>query len=97
MAQKNAVMKEVTILDKKFREFITEDEIQKRITEMATRINNDFAGREVVFLGILNGAFMFASDLFKRIDLNARISFVKLASYQWNHLFRGNQGAYWLE
>ena len=81
MAQKIAVMKEVTILDRKFREFITEDAIQKRITEMATLINNDFAGMEVVFLGILNGAFMFASDLFKRIDLNARISFLKLTSY----------------
>ena len=74
-------MKEVTILDRKFREFITEDAIQKKITEMATRINNDFAGREVVFLGILNGAFMFASDLFKKIDLSARISFLKLTSY----------------
>ncbi len=74
-------MKEVSILDKRFREFITEDAIQKRIAEMASQINRDFAGREVVFLGILNGAFMFASDLFKRIDLKARISFIKLTSY----------------
>ena len=70
------------ILDKKFREFISEQAIQKRINELATQINNDFAGKEVVFIGILNGAFMFAADLFKKIDLKARISFVKLASYQ---------------
>ncbi len=74
-------MKEVVILDKKFREFIPEHEIQKRIGEMALQINHDFSGKEVVFLGILNGAFMFAADIFRKIDLSARISFLKLASY----------------
>ncbi|HLN55436.1 MAG TPA: hypoxanthine phosphoribosyltransferase [Bacteroidales bacterium] len=75
-------MKEITILDKTFREFITESEIQASIDALATRINNDMAGKDVVFLGILNGAFLFAADLFKRITIEARISFVKLASYQ---------------
>jgi hypoxanthine phosphoribosyltransferase len=75
-------MKEILILDKKFRELIPGDKIQERISEMAALINNDFAGKEVVFLGILNGAFMFASDLFRRIELKARISFIKLASYR---------------
>jgi hypoxanthine phosphoribosyltransferase len=74
-------MKEVLILDKRFRELISGERIQERIAEIALRINHDFAGKEVVFLGILNGAFMFASDLFRRIDLKARISFIKLASY----------------
>jgi hypoxanthine phosphoribosyltransferase len=75
------VMKEVQVLDKKFREFIPEHKIQERITELAEQINHDYAGKEVVFIGILNGAFMFASDLFKKIDVNARITFLKLASY----------------
>jgi hypoxanthine phosphoribosyltransferase len=75
-------MKEISILDKKFREFLTEDAIQQRIEELATKINNDLAGKDVVFLGILNGAFLFAADLFRRIDFPTRISFVKLASYQ---------------
>jgi hypoxanthine phosphoribosyltransferase len=75
-------MKEVTVLDKKFREFIPEDKIISRIEELAERINRDFAGEEVVFLGILNGAFLFAAELFKRINIKARISFVKLASYE---------------
>jgi hypoxanthine phosphoribosyltransferase len=78
----NAIMKEIRILDKTFREFITEDTILKRIEELATQINSDMKGRDVVFLGILNGAFLFAADLFRRIDLEARISFVKLASYK---------------
>jgi hypoxanthine phosphoribosyltransferase len=75
-------MKEAVIQDKKFRELISEDAISKRVDELAKEINHDFEGKEVVFLGILNGAFLFAADLFKKINLKARISFVKLASYE---------------
>ena len=75
-------MKEIRILDKKFREFIPEEEIKGRIEELARQINNDLAGKDVVFLGILNGAFLFAADLFRRIEFPAKISFVKLASYE---------------
>jgi hypoxanthine phosphoribosyltransferase len=75
-------MKEIRILDKDFRELLTENAIQQRVEELAMEINRDLAGKEVVFLGILNGAFLFAADLFRRIDFPARISFVKLASYQ---------------
>ena len=75
-------MKETVILDKKFREIITADAIDERINEMAREINNDFSGREAVFLGILNGAFLFAAEIFKRIEVKSKISFVKLASYE---------------
>jgi hypoxanthine phosphoribosyltransferase len=76
------LMKEIRILDKKFKEFLTEKVIQQRIEEIARQVNDDLAGKDVVFLGILNGAFLFAADLFRRIDFPARISFIKLASYQ---------------
>ncbi len=75
-------MKEVQVLDKVFRELISEEDIDKRVAEIAEKINKDYYGREVVFLGILNGAFLFAAELFKKINLKARISFVKLASYE---------------
>lgn len=75
-------MKEIRILDKTFREFIRQEEIQARVEELAKQINRDMKGKDVVFLGILNGAFLFAADLFRRIEIDARISFVKLASYQ---------------
>ncbi len=75
-------MKEIRILDKNFREFLTEKEVKERIDELARQMNKDLAGKDVVFLGILNGAFLFAADLFRRIELEARISFVKLASYE---------------
>jgi hypoxanthine phosphoribosyltransferase len=76
------LVKEICINDKKFREFLTEKAIQKRIEELSKQVNKDLSGREVVFLGILNGAFLFAADLFRRIDFPARISFIKLASYE---------------
>ncbi len=75
-------MKEISILDRTFREFLSETAIQQRIQELADHINRDLSGQEVVFLGILNGAFLFAADLFRRIAFPARISFVKLASYE---------------
>ena len=75
-------MNEVRILDKKFRELISEQAIKKRVDEIALQINRDLTGSEVIFVGILNGAFMFAADLFRKIDLKAMITFVKLASYQ---------------
>ena len=74
-------MKEVQILDKRFRKYITESTLEKRIAELASQINSDFAGKEVICVGVLNGAFIFAADLFRRIDLKARITFIKLASY----------------
>jgi hypoxanthine phosphoribosyltransferase len=75
-------MKEIRILDKNFREMITEKAIRKRIGEMASQMNEDLKGKDVVFLGILNGAFLFAADLFRRLEIPAKISFVKLASYE---------------
>jgi hypoxanthine phosphoribosyltransferase len=75
-------MKETVILDKKFREMIPADIISKRIDALADEINRDYDNKDVVFLGILNGAFLFAAELFKRIHIKARISFVKLASYE---------------
>lgn len=75
-------MKEVQILDKKFRVSIPEKEIQETVKKMASQINSDLAGKDVIFLGILNGSFMFAGDLFKHISIPTQITFLKLASYQ---------------
>jgi len=75
-------MKEITILGRKFTESISEEMISQRIDELAAQINRDLAGKEVIFMGILNGSFMFAADLYRKIDLDSKISFVKLASYK---------------
>ncbi|MCU0378828.1 MAG: hypoxanthine phosphoribosyltransferase [Bacteroidales bacterium] len=74
-------MHEIEILDRRFSVYLTEEEIQGRITALAEKINDDLKGRDVLFFGILNGAFLFAADLFRQTTLNAQISFIKLASY----------------
>ncbi|MGQ9619819.1 MAG: hypoxanthine phosphoribosyltransferase [Bacteroidales bacterium] len=76
------MMKKISVLGKEFTELIPAEDIERRISEMAAEINRDYRGKDVIFLGILNGAFLFAASLFKKITLNARISFVKLASYE---------------
>ena len=72
----------VKIKDKTFKTSISEQEIKQRIREVAAKINEDMAGKNPLFLGVLNGAFMFAADLMREITIPCEISFVKLASYQ---------------
>ena len=74
-------MNEITVLDREFSVYITEDEIQSRITAMAEKINEDLKGQDVLFFGVLNGVFLFAADIFRQINLNCQVSFIKLASY----------------
>jgi hypoxanthine phosphoribosyltransferase len=70
-----------TVVDKDFEVYISNAEIKKVISRIARQINEDLQGKDVIFLGILNGAFMFASDLFREITLDCQITFLKLASY----------------
>lgn len=72
----------VQIRDKKFEIYLTEEEIQASIEKVATRINADYKGEEIIFVGVLNGAFMFAADLMKSVNLSCEISFVKVTSYK---------------
>ena len=69
------------IHDKEFELFIPNTRINVAISEMAANISRDLDGRDVIFMGILNGAFMFAAELIKQITPNCQITFLKLASY----------------
>ncbi|MBD67015.1 MAG: hypoxanthine phosphoribosyltransferase [Halobacteriovoraceae bacterium] len=60
---------------------ISEDEISLRLDELAKAINQDFAGEEVVLICVLKGAFMFCSDLMKKISLPVKLEFMQLSSY----------------
>lgn len=71
----------IKVRDKEFSLFIKFEEIDNAIAKVASEINRDLKGQTPLFLVILNGAFMFAADLLKKIDINCEISFVKLASY----------------
>lgn len=69
------------VKDKNFIPYLSEEDIQAKIKGLATIINEDYKGKKPLFIAILNGSFMFASDLFKEIDLECEISFLKLSSY----------------
>ena len=75
-------MDNVKVLDKEFSIYLTEKEILDRVKEVAEQINKDFENEDPIFMGILNGSFMFASDLYKNITIDSQITFLKLASYQ---------------
>jgi hypoxanthine phosphoribosyltransferase len=72
----------IQVHDKKFTPYIEAAVISDRIKALAKAINTDYAGKRPFFIAILNGAFMFASDLFKEINIDAEICFIKLASYK---------------
>jgi hypoxanthine phosphoribosyltransferase len=72
----------VTIKDKSFNIYIKESEILERVQALADRINQEYEGKNPLFIAILNGSFMFASDLLKAVTVPCEITFVKVASYE---------------
>lgn len=68
--------------DKSFEKYILNTDIQAKVTELAQRINTELKGKKPLFVVVLNGAFIFASDLLKQVTIDCEIAFVKLSSYQ---------------
>lgn len=75
-------MDTIQIKDKQFKTFIPEADILKEVARVADEINRDLADDNPLFISVLNGSFMFASDLMKYLAIPCEISFVKLASYE---------------
>lgn len=69
------------ILDKEFEIYITQGDMEKNIDRISNQINNDYKDKTPLFLVMLNGAFMFASELLQRINIPCEVSFVKCVSY----------------
>jgi hypoxanthine phosphoribosyltransferase len=80
-AVQSGCMSKVTLKDKTFRVNIPATEINKAVGEIAHRINTELKDKKPLFLAVLNGSFMFASDLMKKLTIDCEISFVKVASY----------------
>jgi len=68
--------------DKQFKPYISEEQIDEAVTRLANEIEQDYQGKTPLFISILSGSFMFASDLFKKLSMPAEICFIKLASYK---------------
>lgn len=74
-------MEEVQIRDKKFKVFLPEEQVLARVQEIADQISRDLAGKKPLLIVVLNGAFIFAADLMRRLSLSCEISFVRMSSY----------------
>ena len=75
-------MQTIQVKDKQFAVSIPAAQIAEQVKRVADEINRDYAGKQPIFLAVLNGSFIFAADLLREVTLPCEISFVKLASYQ---------------
>ncbi len=73
---------QIKVKDKFFVPYLSKEQIEKSVNAIAIQINQDYKDEEVIFIGVLNGVFMFASDLLKNIKLDCKICFTKVSSYQ---------------
>ena len=71
----------ITIRDLNFRKFIDYQQILESVNRVAKKITDDLAGKEPIFISVLNGAFMFTGELMKAVNIPSEITFVRLASY----------------
>ncbi|TDG37349.1 hypoxanthine phosphoribosyltransferase [Pedobacter changchengzhani] len=75
-------MNKIKVIDKEFEIFLENETINKRIRLLGIQLNVDYEGRSPLFIGILNGSFLFMADLIKEIDLSCEVAFMRLASYE---------------
>ncbi|MGB3616560.1 MAG: hypoxanthine phosphoribosyltransferase [Catalinimonas sp.] len=72
----------VTLHDRIFVPYVGTEELESHVAALAERITTDYAGKNPLFVVVLNGAFFFAAELLKRVATDCEVTFVKLASYQ---------------
>jgi hypoxanthine phosphoribosyltransferase len=72
----------ITVHNKQFEPWISAADIEEKVSKLAEQINKDYVGKKPLFIAILNGSFIFAADLFKKITIEAEICFIKLVSYK---------------
>ena len=72
----------IKVLDKEFVKHISEEEIQEKVRKISEQIHSDLSGKNPLFIVVLNGAFRFAADIIRNINIECEISFVKISSYK---------------
>lgn len=70
------------VKDKYFKTLIPSEEIQAKVVEMANLLNTDYADKNPLLIGVLNGSFIFLSDLFKSINIDSEVTFMRVSSYE---------------
>jgi hypoxanthine phosphoribosyltransferase len=71
----------IKLKDKTFRVLISAEEIDKAVTRVAEQLNERYEGRTPIFLGVLNGSFLFLADLVRKVNFENQVAFVKISSY----------------
>jgi len=67
--------------NQKLTELISENDIKKRISEIATHISKNYKGRIPIVIGVLNGSFLFLADIVRKLDVEYEVDFIKISSY----------------
>ena len=75
-------MDKIKLLDRRFKMMIPAEEIDKAVARVAEQLDQRYAGKTPVFLGVLSGSFLFLSDLVRKINFDSRLAFVKISSYE---------------
>ncbi|MCX2472865.1 hypoxanthine phosphoribosyltransferase [Pedobacter sp. MC2016-05] len=75
-------MHKIKVDDKEFEIFLENDNLNKRIRLLGIQINLDYEGKCPLFIGVLNGSFLFMADLIKEIDVPCEVAFMRVASYE---------------
>ena len=83
-------IEKLVIGDDVFVPFLTEEQIQNRVRELGVQISQDYNGKIPIFIGVLNGAFIFLADLMKNVTIDCEIDFFKLSSYGDSKISSGN-------
>lgn len=76
------LMHKIKVEDREFEIFLENDTINKRIRLLGIQLNVDYEGKCPLFIGILNGSFLFMADLIKEIDIPCQVAFMRVASYE---------------
>ena len=81
---------QINVGEEVFIKYMDESVIQKRIRELASQITNEYSGKIPIFIGVLNGSFVFMADLIKNVSIDCEIDFFKLSSYGDDKISSGN-------
>lgn len=84
------VKKTVLVNDEEFVPYIDDKQIQKRIKQLGRKLSKDYKGKTPIFIGVLNGSFIFFADLIREITIDCEVDFLKLSSYGDAKVSTGN-------
>ena len=80
----------IQVGNEKFVPMISEEKLATRVKEIGEQISHDYEGKMPIFIGVLNGSFMFLSDLLKQVTIHCEMDFMKLSSYGDAKISTGN-------